>query len=64
MGRQGCNLEDVTINAIIRLLASTDLQIAEIAQRIGCSGSVVASINRKYRIRLYKGKRSTWSLAA
>ena len=62
--RQGCSLDEVTINAIIRLLASTDLQIADIALRVGCSGSVVAAINRKHRIRLYKGKRSTWSLAA
>src|SRR5262245_29481408 len=31
-----------------RNLASTELQISEIAERMGCSKSVIAAINRKY----------------
>jgi hypothetical protein len=64
MSRQGCHLSDVEINTIIRLLATTDMQISDIAERIGCSRSVVAAINRKYRIRSYDGRRSSWNLAA
>jgi hypothetical protein len=64
MGRQGSNLPDVKIKTIIRLLASTEMQIPEIAERIGCSRSVIVSINRKHSVRLYEGKRNRWKMAA
>jgi len=64
MGRQGCLLSETKIKTIVRLLASTDLQISEIAERMGCSRTAVASINRKYGIRSYEGKRNNWNIAA
>jgi hypothetical protein len=63
MGRQGCSLSDRQIKTIIRLLASTDMQICDIAERIGCSKGRIIWINRKYSVRLYEGKRSSWKLA-
>ena len=64
MGRQGRYLSDIQIQTIIRLLVSTDMQITEIAHRMGCSKATVTLINRKYALRLYGGKRSTWKVAA
>jgi len=63
MSRQGRKLSDVQIRAIVRLLASTDMQMCEIAERMGCSKSRVVWINRKYSVRLYEGKRSSWKVA-
>jgi len=62
MGRQGYCLSDVKVQTIIRLLASTDMQISEIAHRMGCSKSVVVSINRRHAIRAYEGRRNRWSV--
>jgi hypothetical protein len=39
------------------------MQITEIAQRMGCSKAAVVSINHKYAVRLYEGKRSSWRVA-
>ena len=64
MSRQGRKLSDVQIRAIVRLLASTDMQMCDIAERMGCSKSRVVWINRKYSVRLYAGKRSSWKMAA
>jgi hypothetical protein len=58
MGRQGYALSDSKIKTIVRLLASTDLPISLIAERLGCSKSVVAAINRKHGIRFYEGRRN------
>jgi hypothetical protein len=33
------------------------MSLAEIAQRMGCSHAVVASINRRYEVREYEGRR-------
>jgi len=64
MGRQGYILSDVKVQTIVRLLASTDMQMCDIAERVGCSKSRVVWINRKYSVRLYAGKRSSWKMAA
>jgi hypothetical protein len=44
------------------LLRESDMSLPEIADRMRCSRSAVASINRKFRVRLYEGRRSQWSL--
>jgi hypothetical protein len=62
MGRQGCALGEQEITKIVKLLASTDMSIPEIAQRIGCSRSAVGSINRKHQVRNYGGNRGSWIL--
>lgn len=63
MSRQGYALEDKEIQRIVHLLGSTDMTIPEIAQRLGCSRSTIVAINRKFAVRDYCGRRSTWNLA-
>jgi hypothetical protein len=52
------------VRRIISLLSSTDMTIPEIAKRLGCSRSTVVSINRRFAIREYGGRRGTWQLVA
>jgi len=56
---QGRKLAKQTITRIQRLLANTDLSITEIAESVGHSKATVLSVNRKFRIRSYKG-RAQW----
>jgi hypothetical protein len=51
---------DVELDRIVSLLSTTDLTISEIAERMQCSRSAVAAINRKCKIRDYAGLRSRW----
>lgn len=62
MPRSGIHLSPQTIEKVKALLSTTDLSMAEIAERIDCSRSAVASINTKYRIRIYGKKRNSWTL--
>ena len=62
MAKQGRALTEEAIGKIVTLLQSTDMTISEIAQRMGCSRSAIASINRKFQVRDYAGLRSRWSL--
>jgi predicted DNA-binding protein YlxM (UPF0122 family) len=62
MPRSGIHLSPQTIEKIRALLSTTDLSMAEIAERIDCSRSAVASINNKFRIRIYGKKRNSWTL--
>jgi DNA-binding CsgD family transcriptional regulator len=48
------------IRQVIHLLTSTEMTVKEIAERMSCSRSVVLSINRKFQIREYNGRRSRW----
>jgi predicted DNA-binding protein YlxM (UPF0122 family) len=62
MPRSGKHLSTETIEKIKGLLATTDLSIREIAERMDCSKSAVASINNKYQIRSYGKKRGNWTV--
>jgi hypothetical protein len=64
MAVQGRSLDDFQVHRIVSLLARTDMSLNEIAQRMGCSHSMVAAINRKYEVRDYAGHRSHWTVAA
>ncbi len=55
--RQGQLFTEDQLRRIVRLLSSTELTTAEIALRMQCSRSAVASINRHYQIRDYPGLR-------
>jgi hypothetical protein len=44
------------------LLRESDMTLPEIADRMRCSRSAVAAVNRKFQIRLYEGRRSQWNL--
>ena len=60
MAKQGSPLSETELRRIVHLLNSTEMTISEIAQRMGCSRSAIASINRRYRVRNYAGLRSVW----
>jgi hypothetical protein len=57
---QGKRFSEQKIEKIKFLLATTDLTIPEIAERMGCSGGPIVAMNRKYKIRLYNNRRSHW----
>jgi hypothetical protein len=62
MAGQGCSLQDSEIRRIVTLLASTDLSLMEIAQRTGRSRAAVSAVNRRYQVRNYAGRRTSWQL--
>ena len=59
---QGKCFSQDELNRIVALLRNSDMTLPEIADRMRCSRSAVAAINRKLQIRVYGGKRSQWSL--
>ncbi len=62
MANQGRSLSGQQVFRITRLLASTDMTIAQIAERMGCSRSAIVGVNRKHSIRDYSGQRSQWTV--
>ena len=62
MANQGRSLTHDQILRITRLLASTDMAINDIAERMGCSRSAIVSVNRRHAIRDYSGQRSRWTV--
>ncbi|HEY2382480.1 MAG TPA: helix-turn-helix domain-containing protein [Terriglobia bacterium] len=56
-------MQDFEIKNVISLLASTDMTITEIAERMGCSRSTIVAVNRRYQVRQYQGRRSSWVVA-
>jgi len=63
MGRRGRALSEDQVRKIVSLLASSELTVPEIAERMGCSRSTVISVNRFHGIRSYQGHRNVWSCA-
>jgi len=59
---QGKYFSKSELDRIVMLLRESDMTLPEIADRMRCSRSAVAAINRKFQIRLYEGKRNQWSL--
>jgi ribosomal protein S13 len=59
---QGKSFSDEELKRIIALLRDSEMSLPEIASRMGCSRSAVASINRKFQVRTYDGKRHQWNL--
>ena len=59
---QGRPFSDDALKRIIMLLRESEMSLPEIADRMNCSRSAVAGINRKFQIRLYGGRRSQWDL--
>jgi hypothetical protein len=59
----GRPLSSEEIAKVVELLRSSDLSMIEISERMGCSRSDVASINRKNCLRYYNGRRSIWAKA-
>ena len=59
---QGRYFSTDELNRILKLLRDSDLTLPEIADRMRCSRSAVAAINRKFQIRVYAGKRTQWDI--
>jgi hypothetical protein len=57
-------LKESEIRRIVGLLESTDMTLLNIAERTGRSHAAVAAVNRRFQIRAYGGRRSTWVLTA
>jgi hypothetical protein len=62
MAGQGTRMQDSEIEVVISLLGSTEMTIPEIAERMGCSRSTIVAVNRRFQVRQYQGRRSTWML--
>jgi len=60
---QGRHFSEGELKRIVMLLRESEMSLPEIADRMRCSRSAVASINRKFQVRLYGGHRSQWSLS-
>ena len=60
MAGQRNRMAQESIQRIIHLLASTEMTVAEVADRMTCSKSVVIAINRKFQVREYSGLRTRW----
>ena len=60
MSVQGRALKPEQVERIVELLSDTELTISEIAQRMECSRSAVLSVNRRRKVRAYRGLRTTW----
>ena len=59
---QGRYFSEGELRRIVMLLRDSELSLPEIADRMSCSRSAIAAINRKFQIRLYEGRRSQWNL--
>ena len=59
---QGKYFSEDELNRIVMLLRDSDMSLREVADRMRCSRSAVAAINRKFQIRIYGGKRSHWDV--
>jgi hypothetical protein len=60
MAIQGKAFSEVELHRIVYLLRSTEMTIGDIAERMRCSRSAIASINRRFQVREYAGLRSIW----
>ncbi len=60
--QQGNHLSEPEIRKIISLLENTELGLSDIALRMGCSRSAITSINRRFQVRNYSGRRATWTV--
>ncbi len=59
---QGVELVPEKITKIRKLLKQTDMNLSDIAKRMGCSRAAVQVINAQYRIRDYHGTRNRFEL--
>jgi hypothetical protein len=58
--RQGKYLAPNELARIISLLQESELTLGEIATRMSRSRSAIAAVNRRFRVREYKGLRARW----
>ena len=58
---QGKPITKDEIQRVQKLLADTDLTMAMIAERMHCTRSSIAKINKEFQIRSYQGQRISWA---
>jgi len=63
-GVQGRPLSEEGAARIKHLLSDTEMTISEIATRMCYSKSLVSSVNRRFKIREYNGKRTSWQMVS
>jgi hypothetical protein len=63
-GVQGRRVSEAEIARIRHLLLKTEMSIPEIAARLRYSKSLIVSINRRFNIREYKGRRTCWQMGS
>ena len=59
---QGRHLEPAELERSVSLLRDSELTLSEIAARMQCSRSAIASVNQRFQVRNYQGLRSEWEL--
>ena len=59
---QGRHLDPADLQRIVSLLRNSELTLSEIAARMQCSRSAIASVNQRFQVRNYQGLRSEWEL--
>jgi hypothetical protein len=59
---KGKYFSEQELNRIVTLLRDSDMTLRDVAERMRCSRSAIAAINRKFQIRSYGGRRSNWSV--
>ena len=64
MARQGHHLQEWEIRRIVNLLESTEMSILDIAERTGRSHAAIAAVNRRFQVREYGGRRTSWQLSS
>jgi hypothetical protein len=57
---QGRHFSAKELEKIKYLLSSTDLALQDIATRMDCAKSSIATINQNFQIRQYNGRRCYW----
>lgn len=62
MGKHSGPLTDEKRDRIINLLATTEMTISQISDRMAVSDSTIRSVNRRFQIRDYKGMRASWAV--
>jgi len=63
VARKGCFFSEHQIQRIVQLLETTDMSVAEIAERMCCSSSGIVAVNRRFQVRHYDGWRSHWTVS-
>lgn len=59
---QGRDLTNREIQTVVKLLATTDMEIGFIAERMRLSRSTITNINKRYHVRDYDGHRACWTV--
>lgn len=59
---QGRDLTANEIRTVVKLLATTDMPIEFIAERMHLSRSTIVNINKNHHVRDYSGHRSYWTV--